>query len=684
MLLIISLASSILVVTGLSLSSIVSNMKVGSGGAYFIISRVLGIESGSAIGILLCVSQLSSVALCVTGFSLSIQQFFPHFSINVIEATTLTTLIVISYISTQLAVKTQALIFITLFVSIGSIFFGSGQGLAETLPPPEDLSIVTLTFWTGFAMFFPAATGIEAGMSMSGDLQNPSRAIPIGTIASILTAYLLYTGIALFLSNEVSSDILRKYPFIVYHLSKVKILVMIGVWGATLSSALGSILGAPRVIQALAKDRVLPSFLSKGFGKTNQPRIAILFVYGAAMTLTLFTNINQIIPIMTMICLASYGLINFVAFFESFIKNPSWRPNFVTPWPVALLGSVCCFAVMFLINATASLIVICLGTILFVIASYRKIESGWDDIRYSLFSYLVHKGAAKLSSMKPNAKSWRPNLLSLFDAENLSSNFILFANALDHGKGFLTFTTNVSKNCEKEMETRLKQKLSDLKVPSFLHLNYSENTPSNILQQIKNYGFGPLIPNTAVIPMTTDQKAIAEILNDIGRIKKNIVILKHDDGNPRLYSQPYVTPKKINLWWRGGNQKNFELCLALSYCLRGSPTWSGSEMHIKSIVKDEEEKEKLTHLFERYKEKLRIKNVKFTPIIDEEGNFFSNLVENSKDADFTFLGIRPKREEESDKEYAKCFNEFVQVTEPVPNIAYVKAGEELSFAKIFS
>ncbi len=683
MLLIISLASSILIVTSFSLSSIVSNMKVGSGGAYFIISRVLGVEFGSAIGILLCISQHASIALCVSGFSLSLQEFFPAISIHLIEAATLTFLIVISYISTELAVKAQGLIFLALFISIGSIFFGGSQYVPSTLLP-LDTPLTTLTFWMGFAMFFPAATGIEAGMSMSGDLRNPNRSLPIGTILSVLVAFLLYSSIAFFLSREISPEMLRSHPFILFHAAKIKPLIMLGVWGATLSSALGSVLGAPRVIQALAKDGVLFSRLSKGHGKSNQPRIAILLVYGLALALTLGTNINQIIPLMTMICLVSYGLINFVAFFEGFIKNPSWRPSLNTPWPLSLLGSIGCFTAMFLINPIASLIVIALTIALCLWTSHRKIDGRWDDIRYALFSFLVHKGAAKLSTLKPNAKSWRPNILTVFQDKILPPNLALFSHALDHGKGFLTFGTAISENDNHITDDLFKKQLSDLKIPSFFHVNHSDSNTSSLLQQIKNYGFGPLVPNTVILPLSTGPASIIKVLNDTSRVKKNILVLKSDEGNPRLYSEPYVTPKKINLWWRGGNQNNFELCLALSYSLRGSPIWSGVEIHIKSLLKDEESKLQLTNIFERYKRKLRIKKLFFEPVLSDSEDFFANLESTSKDADFTFLGLRMRNEGESSEDYEKYLSTFIQSTKPIPNLAYVLAGEDLSFEKIFT
>jgi len=220
---IITLSALLLFVAGMSLSAIVSNMKMSGGGAYYLISRALGIEFGSALGILSCISQLCSISLCVTGFSLSLYEFFPLASLPLLKAVTLTALILISYFSTEFALKTQIFIFMGLAVSIGAIFLGSRPPL-ETLQPLSDTT--ALTFWGCFAMFFPAMTGIESGMSMSGDLRNPARSLPIGTLGAIALVYVVYLSIAIFLSSFVAPELLRSYPFILYYTSKVGYLII--------------------------------------------------------------------------------------------------------------------------------------------------------------------------------------------------------------------------------------------------------------------------------------------------------------------------------------------------------------------------------------------------------------------------------------------------------------------------
>lgn len=683
MFLIIALSSSILFITSLSISAIVSNMKVGSGGAYYIISRILGVELGSAIGILLSLSQLASIAISICGFAISVQEFFPFLSITVIEMLTLCALVLISYISTSLAIKTQILIFAILIASLASIFWGHPTTLSDPPPAFSIPSATSISFWAGFALFFPAITGIEVGMAMSGDLKNPSRSLMIGTLAAVVATFVLYLAITSFLSLEVSRNLLRSSPFIVYQISKYGILVLLGVWGSTLSCALGSILGTPRVIQALAKDKVLPSILAKGYGAANQPRMATLFVFVIALILTICININQMIPILTMVCLTSYGLINSVAFFESFIKNPSWRPNFYMHWAIPLIGALGCFIAMLMVNPGATLIVLGLTIALCLWSSSRKLSSNWDDIRHSIFSFLIHKGMAQLSALKPNAKSWRPHLLTLFEETVPEKNLANFSHSLDQGKGFLTF--GACGEYPSGHEDAIRKTLNEYQIPSYIHINRSKETLKHLEQLIGNYGLGPLKPNTIVLPLPSESSRIefyGELVTEIHQHGKNILFLKTDSGSASLYSENSKAPKEIDLWWKGGNQKNFELCLALSYTMRGSPAWAGAEICIKSIVQTEETQKKLHHVFNRYEQKLRIKNFRFESILGQSETFFENLLTHS--ADFTFLGLREPLPNETLEAYKLYFADLVLKTAPLKNFALVMAGENLDFDKIFN
>jgi len=426
---IITLSSTLLLITSLSITSIVTNMKIGGGGTYYIISRSLGIEFGSAIGILLCISQITSIALCSSGFAFSVHEFLPQIPLKILEFGTIFFLLLLSYFSTNAAIKAQMLIFLILVVSVGSVFLGGGHYIPDTIQPIA--SKPSLSFWLGFAMFFPATTGIEAGMSLSGDLRKPSSSLPLGTIASVIVAYFLYLSMAMFFSRHVSPELLRSNPLIIQYLSKYGLLVIFGIWGATLSSALGGIIGAPRILQTLAGDKVLPKFLANGYGLTNQPRAATLIVFVLATFLTLFTDINHLIPILTMACLISYSLQNFLAFFQELVQNPSWRPSFKTPWLISLIGTIGCFIAMLMINPGFSFLVMGIVILISIWSTRKKVRGNWDDLRHSLFSFLAHKSMKKLNSLGTNPKSWRPHILAVLNPKISQDDFINFANNIN-------------------------------------------------------------------------------------------------------------------------------------------------------------------------------------------------------------------------------------------------------------
>lgn len=678
---VISLSSLLILMTSLSMTAIVSNMKMKGGGAYYLISRSLGVEFGSAIGVLQCISQHCSIALCVTGFSLSVHEIFPTVSLLLVKGVTLTTLILISYFSTSLAIKTQILIFVALFTSISAIFWGWTE-VPQTLPLLSTSD--SMTFWVAFSMFFPATTGIESGMAMSGDLRNPSRSLPLGTIASVATVYILYFSIASFLSAHASSEYLRSYPFLLYHINRYSPLILMGVWSATLSSAMGAILGAPRVMQAIAKDGILPKVLAQGYGPTGQPRMATLVVFALSMGLIVFTDINQIIPILTMACLVSYSLINFIAFIEAFLKNPSWRPNFRIPAFIPFIGSLGCFVAMFLINSGAAFTVFLLVIALCFWTSSRKITANWDDIRYSIYSYFIHKGTAKLSNLEENAKNWRPHILALFDSPAVRKNLAFFAHAINQEKGFLTFGAGLREH-PKNLASELKVHLKGFRIPSHIHINALDEPVIAAEQMIKNYGFGILRPNTIFfsIPSAFETSDFIRLLLSVHSHKKNIVLLKDDFQRDYIYSDATKQKKQIQLWWRGKYPGNFEFSLALAFLLQQSKLWPSSRISIKMVTKDAENKQELIEQFEKYRSRLRIKNLEFFPILNPEGDFFSNLAHESQNADLTFLGLKQPDESTRVEEYADYYLKLLEKTQGITNVAYVLSGEQVQFKKIF-
>jgi len=204
-----------------------------------------------------------------------------------------------------------------------------------------------------FAVFFPAVTGIQAGLSMSGDLKNPEKSLPLGTLAAIGTSYLIYLAIPLYLgylipyTSEAGKNLLLSDSLIMCKIAHPwGDIVVLAIWGASLSSAMGSLLGSPRMLQALAKDGIIPRFIGRGYGVGNDPRIATVITFLIAFSGVLLGDLNIIAPILTMFFLTSYCLLNFCAGVEGLIGSPSWRPTFRVHWAISLSGALLCAGIM--------------------------------------------------------------------------------------------------------------------------------------------------------------------------------------------------------------------------------------------------------------------------------------------------------------------------------------------------
>ena len=410
-LLIVTISSGITFLTGLALSSLATNMKIRGGGAYYSISRSLGLEAGAAIGVPLFFAQALGIAFYVIGFSEAFAAVFPIASMRMIATGTLIALGVVTYFSADLALRFQFVIMALVGVSLVSFFAGSAPASAPPLTLPATPAV---PFWAVFAVFFPAVTGIEAGLSMSGDLKNPARSLPLGTLVAVGVGYLVYMAIPLFLASIVKDvALLRSNAFLFRAVARWGSLVVAGVWAAALSSAVGALLGAPRTLQALARDGVLPRVIGRGFGKGGDPRIASFLSILVALGAIWMGDLNLIAPLLTMFFLTSYGLLNLSAGLEALIGSPSWHPTLKIPAGVCLFGAASCAAAMLMINPGATFAAAAVSAFIFLVMKRRSLQVQWGDMRYGLLMHIARHAIHRLSAQAPDERSWRPNILVL-------------------------------------------------------------------------------------------------------------------------------------------------------------------------------------------------------------------------------------------------------------------------------
>lgn len=408
--LIIALAKIVTITTGLSIASMATNTKVGAGGSYALISRSLGLEIGSSVGIPLFMSQALGGAMYITGFTEAFVAVFPKVEPIVVSMTVLGVLFVVSMISAKVAMKVQYIIMAVIVLSLIS-FFSATPGSHEVVITGWG-GFQTASFWVVFSIFFPAVTGIEAGAAMSGDLADPKKSLKTGILVAIAISMVVYICIAVWLDVLADPEALANNYTIMMDLARWKYLLIAGVFGATLSSALGSIVGGPRTLMALGQDRAIP--FSKIIAKQSpngEPRYAIVVTAILIAICLVLGDLNSIAPLLTMFFLITYGVINTAVLIEQGTGIASFRPSFKMPLAVPLVGAAWCFIVMIFINPYFAVSSICVLLLIYVIQIKRGLTTPWGDVRRALFTAIAEWAAKTSAAMPKSAKSWKPNLL---------------------------------------------------------------------------------------------------------------------------------------------------------------------------------------------------------------------------------------------------------------------------------
>ncbi len=580
---IIVIAHIISITTSLSVASLSTDKPVQNGGTYFMISRSLGLPIGGTLGLALFVGLSFSVSLYLIGFAESFLQYWGlENNINTIRLTgsiVLLAVTTITFISTSLAIKSQYFIMAAIGLSLLSILFGKHDFV------PEEVNIAPLAtsapFMVLFGIFFPAVTGFEAGVSMSGDLQNPKKSLPVGAMMAVGIGFIVYIGLAFFYAYTVDAKALVNDPQILFKISLVPALVIAGIWGATLSSALGSILGAPRILQAIAMDKIAPKFFAKGKGKTNEPRNALLLAFVIAEAGILIGELDVIARIVSMFFITTYAFLNLASAIESW-SSSDFRPAFKIPRFVSVLGTLSAFIVMVLLDflALAGAIVV-LGLLYFVLQRKELIlESG--DAWSSFWKNFAKRALLKLSMSKADKRNWSPNIILFSGGEKARPHLVEMGLALTGKLGALTdFNLSVGEGsaiAEKPGESIEKNKVGGY----FTRQLECDSIEEGIKSVTNVYGFSGFEPNTVLMGWSKSNKNsgfLSEMLKDLTTKKLNAVFLDYDK------KCGFKDKESIDIWWNGkGSHLSFSLNM-LRFLLSDA-TWLDARVRIIIINSD--------------------------------------------------------------------------------------------------
>jgi len=675
MLIILLLAKSITTLTTLSLSAVSTNTPVAGGGAYFLISRALGPEFGGAIGLMLFSAQALSVPFYILGFTEALTRTFPSLTgeFRIIAIITALGLFSISCIGAKTATKTQYIIMAVLGLSI-VVFMGGA-----VVHFHRDLFIENwsyegegglLSFWSVFAIYFPAVTGIMAGVNMSGDLKNAGRSIPLGTLAAVAVGFLVYGLQILLCGGSQTQEQLRDNSFGTLcnqALLSAGFLVVAGVFAATLSSALGSFLGAPRVLQAVARDKIIPllRFFGRGSRRGDEPHRALLVTLGITLAVIYWGNtdaqgsaFNTLAAVVTMFFLYTYGMVNLAAFIESFAGNPSFRPRFrYYHWLPALVGALGCIVTAFLIDFEAAGIATVVLVLLYFFLRRQVLQIHFGDTRWGFIYSQLRNNMLRLSKMPVTPKNWRPTVLVLIGNPGERYTLAMYALWIGEQRG-LVILARVLVGALDELAERRKTAIDQLN--DFLSENNFEALSTVVVSQtldeglstlLQGHPLSPLKPSVVLLGWSSDMERSANFVNLLHSVRvlgMSMIILK-DKGLPSGRMN-----RRIDIWWRG--HENGSLMVLMAHLLTLNWEWSAAQIRLLRLIQNEAGRQPATQALSELIEAARIDAE--VQIIVSEDKFCNIVHRHSNNASVVLLGFN--LQEETDIEvFQNTFNDIL-------------------------
>lgn len=665
---ILVIAKAITVLTTLSVSAISTNTQVRGGGAYFMISRVLGAEFGGAIGLALFFAQALSVPFYILGFTEAVVKTYPHLAPNfqVIAFSAAALLFAVAYVGASWAIRTQYVIMVVLGAAIVITLGGVASEFSlETLStnwapdytaldPEAAAGGESYSFWVVFAIFFPAVTGILAGVNMSGDLKDPARSIPLGTFLAIGVSFLIYLALLVLCGGAFTRAelIARPYEVLQEHAlggPRFGLMVAAGVFAASLSSALGSYLGAPRILQAVARDRILAPlrFFASGTAKGDEPRRALELTGIATVAVLLWAGneakggaLNAVAGIITMFFLYTYGMTNLAAFIEAFGKNPSFRPRFrFFHWTAALFGGLGCVGAALLIDPLMAVISLLLILGLLYYLKTRDLEASFGDARRGFVYTSVRKNLLRLRDMPEDPKNWRPTILVLSGNPASRETLVSYAVWLEAGRGIVLMANVLSGTVQQAPHRRrmAEKQLEDFcrtkGIEAFPVVAVGEDVRSSLSLLLQTVSLGPIRPNLAMFGWASAAEGF-ERQADLMRIATTSgmsLVVVQDRGVPDPGK-----PRRIDVWWRG--RQNGELLLLLAHLLTRNWEWLQAEIRVLRMIDGEAGRIPAEEALQELIHAARVDAVAKAVLSSEEG-LAAVIRSHSSDADCVILGF---------------------------------------------
>jgi amino acid transporter len=662
---IIALGHAVTIPTALAIAEIATNRRVEGGGEYFIISRSFGTTIGGAIGIALFFSQAISVAFYIIAFGEAFRILGPAFQnltgfaldLRLITVPALILLLALMLTrGANLGVAALWIVVSVLAVSLVLFFLGrpvEGATASNAILKTELLAADPLI--VVFAIVFPAFTGMTAGVGLSGDLANPRRSIPLGILSATLVGMGAYVLIAWKLASSAPTELLADTNRLV--MADIALwgpIIPIGLAAATLSSAIGSILVAPRTLQALAADRIMPGagvsrFLATGVGAANDPRNATLVTGAIAFVVVLVGNVDVVAGIISMFFMVTYGSLCAISFLEHFAARPSYRPSFRTKWYLSLIGAVMCLLLMFQMSPGYAV-----AAILIMAALYRTIqltahtEDGIGTIFQGVMTQATRNMQIRLQKTPP--VEWRPSIITITGRTFDRSAPIRMLSWLCHRYGFGTYLHYIEGLLDAETYAESRKVLDRLirtttRRPSgvFFDTMVSPSMRSALAQTLQAPGIAGVENNTMLFEFSEhdDESVVDECRSGIflaGSADMDSLVLRHGDHH-------FGNLADIHVWLTWHDHQNANLMILLTYILLGHPDWSEADLQIFAAYPKAQAAERTEQLHTMIREgRIPVSPRKVEIIGTDDRIDFSSLVQaKSSEADLVVMGFTEER-----------------------------------------
>ncbi len=678
--------------TSLAIAEIATNQRVEGGGAYYIISRSFGLNIGGAIGIALYLSQAISVAFYIIAFAQSTAPLFDwlhtefgfeinHFGYRLVSIPTMALLSVL--VLTRGANTGMNLLYVVAAIlGLSLVLFFMGQSdITFDIPAtesiftthfhpenysPDEIKALGLSnyqpegFFYVFTIIFPAFTGIIAGLGLSGDLKDPGHSIPVGTMAATVVGMVIYILVAFKLSYSLPSEILvDKDRLVMADVALWGPIIPIGLAAAAISSALGSILVAPRTLQALGGDYVLPfeaanTWLKQVRKKDSEPINGTSVTVAIAFVFVLIGGVDFVAEIISMFFMVTYGAICLISFLEHFSANPAYRPSFTSRWYFSLPGAILCIWLMFQMNLPYAIgSVILMVAIYFWVSRYNDHNGGMARIFQGVIFQISRSLRVTLQKTvledDYEDEFWVPSVICVSQTSFDRLADFDMVRFISHKYGFGTFihmikeyysknTVHRSKEVQKRLLQRTKVSRSNVYVDTLISPSYT----TAVAQTLQLPGISGRENNMILFEFSRNSPdGIQDVVENLGLINAgafDLCILRSSEKG-------FGYKHDIHVWLTIDDFVNGNLMILLAYIISGHPEWKGSEIKIFAIYPAdqlEEQRNKLLKLINAGRLAISPNNVEVISR-EEERSLKSFINEKSSDADLTIMGFRKER-----------------------------------------